>query len=393
MKFISMSFRYLKNAIEADALRSNKIAFISGPRQVGKSTLAKSLVPQSNYFTWDESKFQRQWAKDPSIAISNRGAGVYALDEIHKDRQFKRKLKGLYDVDPGPIVVTGSARLDLFRKGSDSLMGRYIPYHLHPFSAGEKENPPTPKEIIEPSRPMHKWRDLSHLGGFPEPLLAGNEEKAKRWSKLRLDRLAYEDSRDLMAINDINKFRILLALLPERVGSLLSINSLREDVGAAYATVRSWVYLTEALFYCFFIRPYTKSIKRSLTQEPKFYLYDILQLDRENTGQINENLAALHLLKGCQYWTDTAQGEFELRFIRDKEKREVDFIVLREGKPYMLVECKTGEKEPAAALKHFTALLKPKYSFQLVSEANYHREYAALGITVVGYERFFSSWV
>jgi len=383
--------RYLKDAVSKDALAKRKIALISGPRQVGKTTLAKSLLESPhNYFLYDEESFRRRWSKSPADAISERGEGVIVLDEIHKDRRWKTKLKGLYDTrgHDTPLLVTGSARLEHFRKGSDSLLGRYLPYRLMPFSVAESPDGILPEDVLSKRRIRFPWSDILRLGGFPEPLLRGSEAEARRWSRLRLDRLVLEDSRDFLNISDLNAFRVLIDLLPERVGSLLSVNSLREDVGKAYATVRSWLGVLDLLYYSFTIRPYSSRLPRALRAEPKLYLFDTLRIPDELESKRLENQVALHLLKACHYWTDTAQGEWELRFVRTKEKREVDFLVLRDRKPWMLVECKSGEKAPAKDLVFFSRLLAPPHRFQLVSADSFDRLYAEHGIRVLGYEKF-----
>ncbi len=393
---MSFTGRYLKSPIEHDALAAGKMAWISGPRQVGKTTLAKSLMESpENYGSWDNSAFRKLWATGADAWVEKRGPGPLVLDEIHKDRRWKTRLKGLFD-HWGPqegIVVTGSARLDIFKRGGDSLMGRYFPYRLHPFSVAEDVTPPGPDEIGNYTRARFQWNDLLALSGFPEPLLAGNHAKALRWSRLRRERLVREDVRDLRAISDLRALEVLTDLLATRAGGLLSINSLREDVGVAYATVRDWVGLLEALYFCILLRPYSGRLSRALKAEPKLYVFDPILIQPENKGAQLENLAALHLLKACQFWTDTAQGEFDLRYIRDKEKREVDFLVLRDRKPWMLVECKTTEKDPHPNLIHFSKMLGTKKNFQLVHQKGFDREYPALNTRVLDYEKFFSGWV
>lgn len=389
--------RYLTTTIADDALASGKMAFISGPRQVGKSTLARMLVADSrNYFLHDDEDFRRAWAKSPERAIAGRGSGPIVLDEIHKDRAWKRKLKGIYDQQGRelPMIVTGSARMGYYRKGSDSLLGRYLPYHLHPLSVGESTRPHSPDQILgDPGEVAYPWADLLRLGGFPEPLLGGRVNQANRWSRLRLERLVFEDSRDFRNISDVNAFRLLIELLPERVGSLLSVNALREDVGKAYATVRAWVELLDVLYFCFSIRPYAKRLRRVVKAEPKLYLYDILRIPDKELGKRRENLAALHLLKACHYWTDVAHGEFQLRFVRDKDGRELDFLILRDGEPWMAIECKSEAKSPARSLVHFSELLGVKWRVQLVSDDGYERYFAATSVHVIGYERFFATLV
>lgn len=387
--------RYLQDAINSDALLHGKMAFISGPRQSGKSTLGRALLSSTeNEFNWDQSRFRLAWAKDPEAALQSRSDGPILLDEIHKDRRWKQRLKGLFDIQGEhlPIIVTGSARLDYYRKGGDSLLGRYLPYRLHPFSIGEIANPPTPENWLErPVVPSFPLEDILRLTGFPEPLLRGSEGHAKRWSRLRIEKLLSEDVRDFRNVSDLHALRLLVDLLPGKVGSQLSINSLREDVGVAYATVRDWVLVLEALYVCFTIRPYAGKLRRSLTAEPKLYLYDYSLV--ENRGAKLENLCACHLLKMCQYWTDLAMGEFSLHYFRNKEKEEVDFIVTRDKSPWMLLECKSGKAEPTHVLKKYNEIFKPKFCFQLVDKRGFEKNYPAFGITVIDYEAFFARLV
>ena len=395
-KSIVLKSRYLSAIILKDALKDKKMAFISGPRQVGKTTLGKQLLKdKSNYFSWDQTEFRKTWAKSPEKTLETIGEGPVLFDEIHKDRKWKSKIKGIYDTRSNDlaILVTGSSKLDVYRKGSDSLLGRYIPYRLHPFSVSETSKPPEPDAILKNFKVSYKWKDLMALGGYPEPLLCGQEKKAQRWSRLRLDRLAYEDTRDVKVLSDLNAFRVLLDLIPEKIGSLFSFHSLKEDVGVAYATVRDWVLLSEMLYYGFFVKPYSKKIKRSLRAEPKFYLYDILQISKSENSKRLENLAALHLLKACHFWTDTAEGFFELFFVRNKEKKEVDFLITNNKKPWMLVECKSNSKNISLHLLYYKDILKTPLNFQLTEDENYDKHHRTQNVRVIGYEKFFSGLV
>jgi len=388
--------RYLARQIRSDAIDSGKLAFLSGPRQVGKTTLAKSLLasPQ-NYKSWDDTEFRKAWNRSPRQSLSDRGPGPLVLDELHKDRRWKTRLKGVYDADGASdgIIVTGSARLDLYRRGGDSLMGRYLPYRLHPLSVAETAVPPTPDEMLAHTTTKHSFSDLLRLGGFPEPFFAGSEQRARRWSRLRLDRLVAEDVRDLRAVEDLAGIRALADLLPERVGSLLSVNSLRETIGVAHRTVEAWLHVFEALYQCFLVRPFAKRIARAIRAAPKLYLFDILQLPPASMGARLENLTALHLLKTCDYWTDLAYGQFDLCFVRDKQQREVDFLVLREKKPWFLVECKSNDIQPSAAILYFQKALGIRAAYQLVTKPGYDREYRASGLRVLSYERFLAGLV
>lgn len=389
-----MSARYLQAAVAADALADRKMAFISGPRQVGKTTLGRALlqVPQ-NYFSWDDQSFRRAWIKDPIDALSERGQGAVLLDEIHKDSHWKDRLKGVYDLrgEELPIVVTGSARLDVFRHGGDSLLGRYLPYRLHPFSVGERPQPVSPDSLNFGAAPTFAWADLLRLGGFPEPLLAGSEAKAKRWSRLRRERLLTEDVRDLRQVRDLQVLKLLADLLPERVGSLLSINGLRELLAVSFATVRDWLAVLQELYHCFTVRPWEKNLSRAVVATPKLYLYDPLPI--VSLGARRENLVALHLLKACHYWTDLAHGEFDLWFLRTKDGLEVDFLVSRDGAPWMLVECKTGDTSPAPTLVKFACALGTTLNVQLVEKPQHDRYFVEQRVRVMAYDVFLAGLV
>jgi uncharacterized protein len=390
-----MHNRYLCDAILHDAFPAGKMALVSGPRQVGKTTVGRNLLehPQ-NYFSWDDPAFRRAWTKSPQKALEGIQAGAVVLDEIHKDRRWKTHLKGYFDtVGPGNgLLVTGSARLDLYRRGGDSMLGRYLPYRLHPFSVGEREVSPGPDKL-EPREPRVPWKDLVALGGFPEPLLGGSALKAERWSRLRMERLIREDVRDIRGVSDLSGMQVLADLLPVRIGSLLSVNALREDLGVAHATLKSWLDVFEALYLTFTLFPYTQRLARAVAKAPKLYLFDINQIPKENLSARLENLAALHLLKACEFWTDTAQGHFELRYLRNKDQREVDFLVLRDKKPWHLIECKTTETQISSDLARYQTLLKAPHAVQLVNLPGLDRRDRATGIRVVSYERFFSAWV
>jgi predicted AAA+ superfamily ATPase len=386
--------RYLTNFIADDALAHHKMAFLSGPRQVGKSTIARQLLQTvANEFSWDDEDFRKAWTKSPSNAIETRGDGPILLDEIHKDPRWKQKIKGLYDKSRTeiPIIVTGSARLDLFRKGGDSLLGRYLPYRVHPFSVGESASPISPDEILTRSKTIFPLTDILQLGTFPEPLLGGSEARAKRWSRLRRERLIAEDVRDLRNIADLRQLQLLVEILPDRVGSLLSINNLRQDLAVAHDTVKAWIETLAGVYLCFRIRPWSKKISRAIRAEPKLYFYDLLAVPIG--GPRMENLVALHLLKACDFWTDSAQGEFALHFIRNRDGQEVDFLVSRDGKPWMLVEVKSNNEVPSRALIKFAAALGTEINLQLVTKKGVRRTHRDHHLTVISAETFLSGLV
>lgn len=389
-----MNHRYLEPIIRNDALKDHKMAFISGPRQVGKTSLAFNLIKHTeNYFNWDESEFKRSWIQSPLKSIESINDGPVIFDEIHKYRYWKNSLKGLYDHlgKEIPIIVTGSARLDHYKKGGDSLMGRYIPYRLHPITISERtKNFPDPDQL-QTNTIKYPLQDLIACSGFPEPLLKGSEAKAKRWSRLRLDQFLREDVRDFKNIRDLEMLRLLVTLLPHKVGSPLSLNSLREDLQVAYATIREWMMILRELYLCFQVSPYSKNIARSLSKESKYYLYDTLSINNE--GALLENIVAIHLLKVCHFWTDCAYGDFQLHYIRTKDKLEVDFCILRNGKVWMLIECKSNDISIHPGLKKMAALFTEASAFQLTQKKKIDRKIPGTKIRLISVDKFLSMFI
>jgi predicted AAA+ superfamily ATPase len=368
--------RYLQSQIVSDALDSQRIAFISGPRQVGKTTMAEALLAEINqevnYFTWDDEEFRKLWIKGPKDFLKSlEKNSVVVFDEIHKDRKWKSKLKGLYDVFKRDLrfVVTGSARLDFYRKSGDSLQGRYIPYRLHPLTVGESPQvkPPPTDHWDKNHCENFSYKELFQYGGFPEPFFMKNPNKARRWQRLYRERMIRQDLRDLQEVRDINLVESLALLLQDRAGSHLSYESLREDLSTSFDSIKRWIELLEALYFCYRIRPYSKNLKNSLRKEPKLFLYDWSLVKDEGTRF--ENMVAGHLLKSCHAWTDCAMGEFALFYIRDKQKREVDFLVTKNEKPFALVEAKSGQTTPTSALLYYQKALRPQFCIQVVNKA------------------------
>lgn len=360
--------RYLQEDILSDALADRKMAFISGPRQVGKTCLARQcLDADANYFNWDIAAFKQAWVRSPLKAIEKIESGPVVFDELHKYRHWKNSLKGLYDQvgKQIPMIVTGSARLDLYKKGGDSLLGRYIPYRLHPFTVGERPASRHHPDRLETGKAQYPLKDLMACSGFPEPLINGSDKKARRWSRLRLEQLVREDIRDFSNIRNLELIKLLVELLPGRVGSPLSVNSLREDLQVGYATVRDWMAVLQNLYICFRVPPYSRNISRSLTKESKYYLFDWLPI--KDQGPLLENIVAIHLQKACHYWTDLAHDVFDLCYLRTREKQEVDFCIVRNGKPWMLVECKSQGTSISKALRKFADMFENAAAYQLTT--------------------------
>ena len=373
--------------IEELAFRNGKMAFLTGPRQVGKTTLARQRLAAHGselYHTWDDPTFRRQWIRDPQ-AIVPRTTGepsVIVLDELHKAPRWKSNLKGLFDQRGADarLLITGSARLDLFRRGGDSLVGRYFLFRLHPLSIGELVGAPVlPDQLaaaLGKKLPAHpeQLAGLLAQGGFPEPYLRGDPTFTVLWRRTRAERLVREDLRDLSRVQDVALIETLVALLPERAASLLSYRSLAEDLEVAPPTARRWIEWLEQLYLVYRLSPHARDVARSLRKQPKLYLWD--WSEAPEGGARFENLVAGHLLKAVHAWTDGGLGTFELRYVRDKDQREVDFLVLRDRKPFLLVEAKASDREPARALRHFAASLRCPLVVQVVGESGVHEGFA-----------------
>lgn len=327
--------RYLRKPILEDL--KEKMVFVGGPRQVGKTSL--SLLMKPLYLNWDDLEHrQRILTKDWPT-----GTRLIAFDEIHKYARWRNLIKGFYDNQKGShsFLVTGSARLDYYRKGGDSLLGRYHYYRLHPFSL--------------PEISFHKdgLAQLLRFGGFPEPFLRAEERGHRRWQLERTARVIREDLRDLERVREISLIERLAEALPDRVGAPLSIKNLAQDLEVDHKTASRWLMILENLYFAYRLPPYGAPRIRAVKKEQKLYLWDWSQVPEG--GFRFENLVAGHLLKFCHFMEDTEGYRMELRYLRDIDKREIDFVVLRDRKPLFAVECKTGEKALSPHIPYFKA--------------------------------------
>ena len=335
-----LDFRYLYPYIKHDL--EKKMVFLGGPRQVGKTTFAQSLFPHSaktNYFNWDDPLSRDRILKQDW----NSKQRLIVLDEIHKYKHWRNFVKGVYDTQKQNhgFLITGSARLDHYRRGGDSLLGRYYYYRMHPLSLPELK-------FSKGALPA-----LLKFGGFPEPFFSQQERELRRWHLQRLDRLVRDDIRDLERVRDLSLMERLAEVMPNRVGSPLSVKGLSQDLQIDFKTCERWITILEMLYYSYRVSPYGAPKLKAVKKERKLYLWDWSQI--ENPGARFENLVASHLLKYCHFNEDQEGHKMELRFLRDIEKREVDFVILKAGKPIFAVECKTGEKNLSPHIPYFKA--------------------------------------
>lgn len=366
--------RRIYTTILADHLqRHRQMALVSGPRQVGKTTACRSI--SDSYLNWDNADDRRQMLRGP-VALAETlqldrlrsRPPVAVLDELHKYSKWKAMLKGFFDsyADQVHLIVTGSSRLDVFRRGSDSLMGRYLLYRMHPLSVGESLRTDLPNQEIQPSAEIaaSDWNALWEHGGFPEPFYRRDTRFTRRWRSLRQEQLSREDLREVARVTDLGVIETLMQLLGERSAQQLIYANLAREIQVSVDTVKRWIDLLTRLHYGFMVRPWFRNVAKALRKEPKWFQRDWSGVDDE--GSRAETFVACHLLKAVEGWTDLGFGDFELRYLRDKEKREVDLLVVRDRKPWFLVEVKLHDTNLSPSLGYFQAQTKATHAFQAV---------------------------
>lgn len=370
--------RLYASLLEDHFRRNRQMALVSGPRQVGKTTACRAVGQV--YLDWDNADDRRVLLKGPS-ALAERlqldrlraEPPVVVLDELHKFAKWKALLKGFFDSygERARILVTGSSRLDLFRRGGDSLMGRYLLYRMHPWSVAECVRTGIPTQAIQPPVDIGPadWDALWTHGGFPEPFLRRELRFTRRWRSLRHDQLAKEDLREVTRVQELGAMETLMQLLAERSGQQLVYANLSREIGVAVDTVKRWVDLLSRLHYGFLVRPWFRNVAKALRKEPKWHLRDWSGI--ADPGARAETFVACHLLKAVEGWTDLGFGDFELRYLRDTQKREVDFLVVKDQAPWFLVEVKTSDTRLSPALPHFQAQTGAAHAFQAVLDLPY----------------------
>lgn len=352
------------------------MVFLAGPRQAGKTTFARDIIGKDFknriYFNWDIIKDKRVLIENPAFFENvdrvDSSKPLVILDEIHKYKTWKNYLKGIYDQFSNDylFLITGSGRLELMQKGGDSLAGRYVEFHLFPFTIAELSASGTGFDefIRDPLRGFDKgetaragrlWESLDTLGGFPEPFLKGKKTFWQKWSQTYARQIIRDDIRSLSELHNIDTMETLFSLLPSRVGSPFSINNAAGDLQVAFETVKNWLNLFDLYYLTFRVNPWTRKIPRAILKEKKMYLFNY-PLVNDPAARF-ENMAALELLRSVHSWSERGFGNYSLHYIRNKEKEEVDFLIANNNTPVLLVEAKMTQDALARSLADFQQVL------------------------------------
>ena len=371
--------RVYQTMIESHLKNYRQMVFVSGPRQVGKTTMCEAVA--STYLSWDDEDVrraiqsgQRVVADKYALNVAAESEKILVYDEIHKYSKWKQFLKGFYDLYGKDlrIVATGSAKMDVYKKGGDSMMGRYFPYRMHPLSVAELLDVSIPDERIVRSPKMlpdDEWTALVRFGGFPDPFVNRDIRFSRRWNSLRFEQLLKTDMRDLTRISELDQLSALAEILSNRSGEQLVYKNIGCDLGVDEKTAKKWVKTLKYLYLGFEVRPWFRNIENSIRKMPKWYLRDWANIQDE--GKRAETFIACHLLKAVEGWTDLGYGEFSIGYLRDKSRREVDFVVTRDGIPWFLVEVKKSDTSLSEALGFFQKRTGAAHAFQVVMDAEY----------------------
>lgn len=348
--------RYIRVQIEEDL--KEKIVLLTGPRQTGKTTFSKNLSPDHDYLNYDNAEqrmkiLSKKWNREKSLII---------FDELHKQHEWKRFLKGIYDVEgiPPKLLVTGSAKLDVFRKLGDSLAGRFFKHRLYPLDLkelaelGESANEETVEKFFTTS-------------GFPEPFLKGSETFYNRWAKSHIDVILRQDLQDLTTVRHVSDIETLIELLKHRVGSPISYSSLARDLQVSPQTVKNWLILLENLYIIFKVPPYSKQISRAIQKEPKYYFYDT-SIPKGENGIKLENFVAFSLFKWLHFLEDTTGKTATLHYIRTRNGNELDFCIIIDSELTHLIEVKWADNTVSKSFKLFQKIFPKSHQVQLVAK-------------------------
>ena len=407
-----------KYAFDED-LTGRHMVFLAGARQVGKTMLARNWLEKkecsSLYFNWDDINTRQSYRSDSRFFESSaRTLGLadpwIVFDEIHKRNHWRDILKGAYDFFSKEFrfLITGSARLDLFRRSGDSLVGRYNLFHMFPFTISEVTALRRPSCFLKEedfgamasafekqisSRLSPEISDAYTLlwrnGPFPEPFLKQNDRFSRKWHQDYLSLVVRQDLKDLTRVSELDKIEHLVSLLPSRVMSPLSMANLSRELEVAHTTVKNWLEQLKRLYLLFSVDPWAQKISRGLKREKKWYFLDWYYVPQSPARL--ENMVAANLYRACQTLTDRGYGLYRLYYIRTLDKKEIDFVVTVDRKPILCLEVKTGETHISNTLNNRQKWFPNQFTLgvQVVDKAGILKKFPG-NTWVISVDRFLS---
>ncbi|MCG2724920.1 MAG: AAA family ATPase [Elusimicrobia bacterium] len=370
--------RYLSDIAFSDKF-GRQMRFITGPRQAGKTTIAKQCLTNNNsklYYNWDNKtvrlKFRNgsDFIAEDILKTEKRGNYWACFDEIHKIPHWKNILKDFFDTHEKTVkfIITGSARLDMFRNAGDSLSGRYFLFKLNPLILSEIINSPFSNILPEPNSLDYiekniagkkaftkEMSDLLKYSGFPEPLLKANEVFHKKWVETYLEMTVDHDIRDLSRIHQLESVKQLLSIMPSKIGSPLSINSIREDLEVNFLTAKNYIEYLCKTCVLFKVPPYSSKKNRLIKKEQKVYFYDWTLAG--NIGARFENYVAMELKTRIDIWNDSQKDNYKLYFVRSRDGLETDFLIAKNNAPWLLCEAKVSSEGISSQHRRHSAIL------------------------------------
>ncbi len=391
---------YISRCVETYAfdemLTARHMVFLAGPRQVGKTRLAKQFLKTKKcgklYYNWDDILTRQAYLSDSRFFESQaRSTDTkdpwIVFDEIHKRNRWRDILKGVYDIfhEDFRFLITGSARLDLFRSSGDSLVGRYNLFHMMPLSINEvslqkktscflMENnfnasfDVFKNDVLPSNKPeiTDAFKALLVHGPFPEPFIKQNDRFCRKWHQDYISLLVREDLRDISKVTELDRIENLLFLLKPRIMSPLSMPNLGNELEAAHTTIKNWLEQLKRLYLIFPVTPWTKKVSRGLKKAKKWYFLNWYYAPKGPARL--ENMVGSYLYRTCLGLTDMGYGNFSLHYIRTLDKKEIDFIIAKDNTPVLAVEVKSGS----------TALSK-----ELINRKNWFPDTPTIGVQVV----------
>jgi uncharacterized protein len=357
----------LDSVLHERLARPRQTVFVSGPRQVGKTTPCRALA--SVALDWRDLRDRRVILSGPAAVVEQLGLvnlrdrdAVVLFDNLRAYNKWPAFLRGIR-ARCGPrlrILVTG---LDSAR--ATNTTANFSHLRLHPWSVGEWLRAGLVSSTVAPPAAIcdEDWNVLVEHGGFPEPFLKRDSRFTRRWQSQRAEELLSVELRTLTAVHDPQVFEALALLLAEQSAAHVFYSHLSREVSVTVDTVRRWVDLLTRAQYGFLVRPWFRGVPKALRKEPKWFLRDWSAIGSSSARRLT--FIACHLLKAVEGWTDLGFGRFELCYVRDKSKREADFLVVRDGKPWFLVGV-GDEPRVMSVLQHFQECTRAAHAFQVV---------------------------